>query len=86
METLKKCILKFGPERVAQLCVQLVDGILQLCGVNLVSKRRDNIYGSRQHEIGNGWLVFTCSNTPSKKRQIEAIANALNIKVRVEVI
>ena len=44
------------------------------------------MYGNRQHEIGGGWLVFTCSNTPSKQRQIEAIAKALNIKVRVEVI
>ena len=86
VETLKKCIIKFGPERVAQLCNQPVDGILQLCGVNLVTKRRDSVYGKRQHEIGNGWLVFTCSNTPSKKRQIEAIAQALGIKVRVEIV
>lgn len=86
VDTLKKCIIKFGPEHVAQLCLQPVDGILQLCGVNLVSKRRDNMYGNRQHDIGSGWLVFTCSNTPSKKRQIEAIAKALGIKVRVEVI
>lgn len=86
VETLKKCIVKFGPERVAQLCLQPVDSILQLCGVNLVTKRRDNMYGGRQHDIGNGWLVFTCSNTPSKKRQIEAIAKALGIKIRVEIV
>ena len=86
VDTLKKCIIKFGPERVAQLCVQPLDGILQLCGVNLVTKRMDSVYGKRQHEIGNGWLVFTCSNTPSKKRQIEAIAKALGIKVWVEIV
>ena len=86
VETLKKCIVKFGPERVAQLCLQPVDSILQLCGVNLVTKRRDNMYGGRQHDIGNGWLVFTCSNTPSKKRQIEAIAKALGIKIRAEIV
>ena len=86
VETLKKCIKKFGPERVAQLCVQPVDSILQLNRVNLVTKKRDEMYANRQHDIGNGWLVFTCSNTPSKKRQIEAIAKALGIKVWVEVV
>lgn len=86
VETLKKCILKFGPERVAQLCMHPADRILQLNKVNLVTKKRDERYGHRQHEIGNGWLVFTCSNTPSKKRQIEAIAKALNMKVRVEIV
>jgi hypothetical protein len=86
VETLKKCIIKFGPERVAQLCLQPTDRILQLNRVNLVTKRRDEMYANRQHDIGNGWLVFTCSNTPSKKRQIEAIANALNIKVKVEIV
>ena len=86
LKTLKKCIIKFGPERVAQLCLQPTDRILQLNRVNLVTKRRDEMYANRQHDIGNGWLVFTCSNTLSKKRQIEAIANALNIKVKVEVV
>lgn len=86
VDTLKKCIVKFGPERVAQLCLQPVDNILQLNRVNLVTKKRDEMYANRQHEIGNGWLVFTCSNTPAKKRQIEAIAKALNIKVRVELV
>lgn len=86
VETLKKCIVKFGPERVAQLCLQPVDNILQLNRVNLVTKKRDEMYGNRQHEIDNGWLVFTCSNTPAKKRQIEAIAKALNVRVRVEVV
>ena len=86
VETLKKCIIKFGPERVAQLCLQPVDSILQLNRVNLVTKKRDEMYANRQHDIGNGWLVFTCSNTPSKKRQIEAIAKALGIKIRVEIV
>lgn len=86
VDTLKKCIIKFGPERVAQLCIQPADSILQLNRVNLVTKKVDDRYANRQHNIGNGWLVFTCSNTPSKKRQIEAIAKALNIKVRVEIV
>ena len=85
-DTLKKAILKFGVERVAQLCIAPVDSILQLNRVNLVTKKRDEQYGHRQHEIGNGWLVFTGSNTPSKKRQIEAIAKALSIRVKVEII
>lgn len=85
-DTLKKAIVKFGPERVAQLCLVPYDSILQLNRVNLVTKKRDEKYGNRQHEIVNGWLVFTCSNTESKKRQIEAIAKALSIKVKVEIV
>lgn len=85
-DTLKKAILKFGPDRVAQLCIAPYDTILQLNRVNLVTKKRDEKYGNRQHEIGNGWLVFTGSNTESKKRQIEAIAKALSIKVKVDII
>ena len=85
-DTLKKAILKFGVERVAQLCIAPYDSILQLNRVNLVTKKRDEQYGHRQHEIGNGWLVFTGSNTPSKKRQIEAIAKALSEKVKVEIV
>ncbi|MBQ8593197.1 MAG: hypothetical protein IJ467_02750 [Bacteroidaceae bacterium] len=86
VDTLKKAILKFGVERVAQLCIAPYDSILQLNKVNLVTKKRDPQYGNRQHEVGNGWLVFTCSNTPSKKRQIEAIAKALGIKVTVKIV
>ena len=85
-DTLKKAILKFGVERVAQLCIAPYDSILQLNRVNLVTKKRDEQYANRQHEIGNGWLVFTGSNTPSKKRQIEAIAKALSVRVKVEII
>ena len=85
-DTLKKAILKFGVEQVAQLCVAPYDSILQLNRVNLVTKKRDEQYANRQHEIGGGWLVFTGSNTPSKKRQIEAIAKALSIKVKVEIV
>ncbi|MBQ1177460.1 MAG: hypothetical protein IIX50_00190, partial [Bacteroidaceae bacterium] len=85
-DTLKKAILKFGVERVAQLCIAPYDSILQLNRVNLVTKKRDEQYANRQHEIGGGWLVFTGSNTPSKKRQIEAIAKALSVKVKVEIV
>ena len=85
-DTLKKAILKFGVERVAQLCIAPYDSILQLNRVNLVTKKRDEQYANRQHEIGGGWLVFTGSNTTSKKRQMEAIAKALSVRVKVEII
>ena len=86
VDTLKKTILKFGVEKVAQLCIAPYDSILQLNKVTLVTRKRDAQYGNRQHEVGNGWLVFTCSNTPAKKRQIEAIAKSLGIKVTVKII
>lgn len=86
VDTLKKTILKFGVEKVAQLCISPRDSILQLNKVNLVTRKRNAQYGNRQHDVGNGWLVFTCSNTPAKKRQIEAIAKALGIKVSVKII
>lgn len=86
VETLKKCILKIGPEAVAQLCMRAVDSCLQRNRVNLVSKIRNEKYANRQHAIGNGWLVFDNTSTKDKKCQIEAIAKALGIKVRVEVV
>ena len=86
VETLKKCILKIGPETVAQLCMRAVDSCLQRNRVNLVSKIRNEKYANRQHAIGNGWLVFDNTSTKDKKRQIEAIAKALNMKVRVEIV
>ena len=72
--------------KIQILTPQCINRFWELSHVYLVTKRRDEKYGNRQHYIGNGWLVFTCSNTPSKKRQIEAIANALNIKVKVEIV
>lgn len=86
VETLKKCILKFGPEVVGQLCMRAVDTCLQRNRVNLVSKIRNAKYANRQHAIGNGWLVFDNTSTKDKKRQIEAIAKALRIKIRVEIV
>ena len=43
-----------------------------------------NKYPQRQNEIKGGWLVTTCSNTPTKKKQIEQISNALQLGLVIE--
>lgn len=54
--------------------------------VQLVSNTRDEKYGRSQYPIGDGWYVMTLSSTATKKKQIETIANALGITVKVDLI
>lgn len=84
IDTLEGTIRKIGIERVAQILH--TDSILQPCHVNLLSKNRDSYYGSRQRPIGQGYMLFTCTNTDTKKRQILAISKALNLGLEVNVL
>ena len=86
VDTLAKVIQYFGADKVAQLCEPPIDPILKPAGVNLVTKTISPKYKDVQRRIGNDWLVFSCTNTITKKRQIEIIANALDIEVTVEIV
>lgn len=85
-ETIMECIIKIGPQRVANLCNTHPGTILRRNGVHLVSKLRDNRYGHRQHSIGDGWLVFDNTSTADKKKQLKAISDALSLDLRIETI
>ena len=78
-ESLYKFVLKVGIDKVR--AVGLIAN-----KIPLVSNTIDKKYQSAQKPLGNGWLLMTCSNTATKRKQILAIASYLNFKVIVEII
>lgn len=77
--TLVEFVQAVGPIRVRSLG-------MKVNRVPFVSNTKDAKYASQQHALGGGWLLMTCSNTLTKKRQIEQIAKALGLKVKVEIV
>ena len=78
-ETFRKFVMEVGAERIRTL------GMKQN-KVPLISNTLDKKYKSSQKPVGNGWYLMTCSNTLTKKRDIERIANMFNIKIKVEIV
>ena len=74
-----KFVMEVGAERIRTL------GMKQN-KVPLISNTLDKKYKSSQKPVGNGWYLMTCSNTLTKKRDIERIANMFNIKIKVEIV
>lgn len=54
--------------------------------VPFISNTKDTKYARSQHTVEDGWYVMTCSDTKTKKKQIESIAKAFGMKVTVEII
>lgn len=78
-ETFVAFVRKVGVERVRSL------GLKQ-CKIPLVSNTIDKKYGDKQKPLGNEWYLMTNTSTQSKLKDIEAIAKAFDIKVKVDVI
>ena len=78
-ETFVAFVRKVGVERVRSL------GLKQ-CKISLVSNTIDKKYGDKQKPLGNGWYLMTNTSTQSKLKDIEAIAKAFDIKVKMDVI
>lgn len=78
-DTFIEAILTIGIERVRSLG-------LKFCKIPIISNTRDKKYGRAQHDVGNGWMILTHSSTADKKKMLDKIAKALNIKLRVEII
>lgn len=78
-ETLVAFVLKVGVERVRSL------GLKQ-CKIPLVSNTIDKKYGDKQKPLGNGWFLMTNTSTKSKLKDIESIAKAFNIRIKVDII
>lgn len=78
-DTFIDAILAIGINRVRTLG-------LKFCKIPIISNTRDKKYGRAQHDVGNGWMILTHSSTADKKKMLEKIAKALNIKLRVEII
>ncbi len=79
VDTYLNFVKEVGVERVRSL------GLVQ-CKVPLISNTLDKKYYSRQKPVGNGWYLMTNSSTNTKKWEIEQIAQALGIKVKVEIV
>lgn len=78
-ESLQNFILRVGVEKVR--AVGLIANKIPLVS-NIVDKK----YKTAQKPLGNGWLLMTCSDTVTKRKQILAIAKAVGLNVNVEII
>lgn len=85
-DTLKSIIDMIGLQRVAEACRRNIDSVLNSNYVPLVTKVRDMEYGHRQHDVGNGWLVFTGTNTMVKKRQLDMLKDIFHLNMRVSIV
>lgn len=78
-ESLQKFILRVGVEKVR--AVGLIAN-----KIPLVSNTVDKKYKTAQKPLGNGWLLMTCSDTATKRKQILTIAEALGLSINVEIV
>lgn len=78
-ESLQKFILRVGVEKVR--AVGLIAN-----KIPLVSNTVDKKYQTAQKPLGNGWLLMTCSDTATKRKQILTIAKSVGVNVTVEII
>lgn len=78
-ESLHKFVLKVGVDKVRAV------GIIAN-KIPLVSNTVDKKYQTAQKPLGNGYLLMTCSDTATKRKQILTIAEAFHIQVKVEII
>lgn len=78
-ESLHKFVLKVGIDKVR--AVGLIAN-----KIPLVSNTVDKKYQTAQKPLGNGWLLMTCSDTATKRKQILTIASYLGMKINVDII
>lgn len=79
LEALIEVVKYAGPERVRDLGITV-------CADNLVLKNPKPRYVKPCKPVGNGWLVNTCSDTPTKYEQIKYISDKLSLNLSVEII
>lgn len=85
-DTLKNVIMLIGPSRVAEICRREINSTLHSNYVPLVTKIKNEEYSNRQHEIGNGWLVFTGTSSEVKKKQLDMLKDMFHINMRVSLV
>lgn len=78
-ESLHKFVIAVGVDKVR--AVGLIAN-----KIPLVSNTVDKKYKTAQKPLGNGWLLMTCSDTITKRKQILTIAEASQMQVNVEII
>lgn len=78
-DTFVEVICRIGIERVRPLG-------LKFCKVPIISNTKDAKYGKAQVPVDGGWLILTHSSTNDKKKQLDKIAKALKIRMKVEIV
>lgn len=78
-DTLVEVVKLIGADRIRNLG-------LKYCKIPFISNTRDEKYGKSQYPVGDGWLVLTHSGTRDKKKQLDKIARALGLDIKVEII
>ena len=78
-QSLQKFIQRVGVEKVR--AVGLIAN-----KIPLVSNTVDKKYKTAQKPLGNGWLLMTCSDTATKRKQILAIASQIGLNINVDII
>ena len=78
LEALVEVVKYAGPERVRDLNITV-------CADNLVLKTPKPRYVKSCKPVGNGWLVNTCSDTPTKYEQIKYISDKLSLNLSVKI-
>ena len=78
-ETLHKFVLMVGVDKVR--AVGLIAN-----KIPLVSNTVDKKYQTAQKPLGNGWLLMTCSDTATKRKQIFTIASQIGMMINVDII
>lgn len=77
--TLCKAIQEIGVKEVYDLKIPMD-------GMHLVTMGGNPQYPTAQHDVGNGYFVNAHSNTATKKRQLEKIITACNLRWKVEIV
>lgn len=78
-ESLHKFVLKVGVDKVR--AVGLIAN-----KIPLVSNTVDKKYQTAQKPLVNGWLLMTCSDTATKRKQILTIASQMGMNITVDII
>ena len=83
IDTLAKSICKIGIQKVAMLCKNKDLSPLRPSGVELVA----NTYShDKQKEFIKGWYLFSNTSTIQKKIQLDTISDALQLKLKTQII
>ena len=80
VETLVAVVKKIGVSKVRGVVEEYN---LKFCKVPVISNRRDAKYGKTQKDLGDGWLLITHSNNPTKKSFIEKVSDVLGLGIKV---
>lgn len=83
-ESLHKFVLTVGVYKVR--AVGLKANKIPLVKIPLVSNTEDKKYRTVQKPLVNGWLLMTCSDTATKRKQILTIASRLGFSVLVDIV